>query len=127
MKIAVASNDHVRVSGHLGRCKSFVIYSVEDKKITNKEIRENTFTHHHAHHHHGDEENHHGHNHANLINGLKDCEVVIFNAGGWRIIEDLKANNIIPFLTEERIADEAAQKYINGELVETENNACSHH
>ncbi len=77
--------------------------------------------------HHGEGEHNHGHNHNNLINGLKDCEVVIFNAGGWRIIEDLKANNIIPFLTEERIADEAAQKYINGELIETENNACNHH
>lgn len=127
MKIAIASNDLKRVTGHLGRCKSFIIYNVESGKITGKEIRQNTFTHHsqgnHGEHSHG--EGHH-HSHTTLVEALSDCEAVIFQSGGWRIIEDLKAGNIIPFLTDEKMADEAAEKYLKGELVEKLENSCKH-
>ena len=134
MKIAIASNDQVRVTGHLGRCKSFIIYEAAEGKVERKEIRQNTFTHHgagnhgnHEHHeHHGHGEGHH-HSHAALVENLNDCEVLIFQSGGWRIIEDLKSANIIPFLTDEKIADEAAEKYLNGELVERLENSCHHH
>ncbi len=127
MKIAVASNDLKRVTGHLGKCKSFIIYNVESGKITGKEIRKNTFTHHRQevrenHEHDGG----HHHSHAALVEALSDCETVIFQSGGWRVIEDLKAGNVIPFLTEERIADEAAEKYIKGELIESGENTCDH-
>ena len=127
MKIAIASNDLKQVTGHLGRCKSFIIYNVESGKIVGKEIRQNTFTHHrqgnHEEHGHGDG---HNHSHAALVEALSDCEVVIFQSGGWRVIEDLKAGNIIPFLTDERIADKAAEKYLKGELVEKLENSCEH-
>lgn len=127
MKIAIASNDLKHVTGHLGRCKSFIIYNTESGKVTGKEIRQNTFTHHsqgnNGHHEHG--EGHH-HSHAALVEALKDCEAVIFQSGGWRVIEDLKAGNIIPFLTDERIADAAAEKYLKGELIERQDNTCDH-
>jgi predicted Fe-Mo cluster-binding NifX family protein len=127
MKIAIASNDSKHVTGHLGRCKSFIIYNTEDGKVTGKEIRQNTFTH-HSHGNHGEHEHGEGqhHSHAALVEALSDCETVIFQSGGWRVIEDLKAGNIIPFLTDERIADEAAEKYLKGELVESQDNTCDH-
>ena len=131
MKIAIASNDLKRVAGHLRRCKSFIIYNVENGKITYKEIRQNTLTHHEAgnhgsHDHHQHDEGHH-HGHAALVKNLSDCETLIFQSGGLRIIEDLKSANIIPFLTDEKFADEAADKYLKVELVEKLENSCNHH
>ena len=126
MKIAIASNDLKHVTGHLGRCKSFIIYNIEDKKVAGQETRQNTFTHHRMGHHgeHSHSEGHH-HSHAELVNNLSDCETLIFQSGGWRVIEDLKAANITPFLTDERIADVAIEKYIKGELVERLENTCN--
>jgi predicted Fe-Mo cluster-binding NifX family protein len=130
MKIAIASNDLKHVTGHLGRCKSFIIYIAESGKITGKEIRQNTFTHHSQGNHGQGHQHEHGdghqHSHAALVDALKDCEAVIFQSGGWRVIEDLKAGNIVPFLTDERMADEAAEKYLKGELSQKEDNACDH-
>lgn len=130
MKIAVATNDNLKVAGHVGRCKAFLVFETEEKKILNKVIRINSFTNHGQHGHHHHEHNHgegHGHGHHNLIEGLKDCEVLIFNHGGWRLINDLKANNIEPVLTDEPIAEEAVLKYLKGELVINEENVCQGH
>jgi predicted Fe-Mo cluster-binding NifX family protein len=130
-KIAVASNDGTRVTGHIGRCKLFVIFTIDDSKIVNKEIRENVFTHHRQHRH--NEEHHHGeghshrHGHSGLIEALSDCKVLIFQSGGWRIIDDLKQNNIIPVLTNEPLAEEAALKYSKGELEIRDENVCNDH
>lgn len=132
MKIAVATNDKVRVTGHLGRCRSFLVYETNDSEILKKELRENTFTHHRMHnenehehqHHHGEGQ---AHSHQALVDGLNDCSHVIFQSGGWRVIEDLQANNITPVLTDERIADEAVLKFLKGELVTKEDNSCDHH
>ena len=130
MKIAVATNDNLKVAGHVGRCKAFLVFETEEKKILNKVIRINSFTNHGQHGHHHQEHNHgegHGHGHHNLIEGLKDCDVLIFNHGGWRLINDLKANNIEPVLTDEPIAEEAVLKYLKGELVINEENVCQGH
>jgi len=137
MKIAVASNDLKHVTGHLGRCKSFIIYNTEEGKVVKKEVRQNTFTHHaqQGHHHgegdgngvgHGHGEGHH-HSHTALVDNLQDCKTLIFQSGGWPLIESLKQGNIIPFLTNERMADEAVEKYLKGELIESGENACHGH
>lgn len=130
MNIAVATNDNIKVAGHVGRCKAFLIFETEEEKILNKAIRINSFTNHGQHGHQHHEHNHgegRGHGHNNLVEGLKDCEALIFNHGGWRLINDLKANNIEPVLTDEPIAEEAVVKYLKGELVINEENVCQGH
>ncbi len=138
MKIAVASNNHTRVSGHIGRCKYFNVYEVEGENITNVETRENTFTHHRqgnhghegeGHHHHGQGHGHGhgGHSHQAFVDAFSDCKYMIFQSGGWRMIEDLKANNITPVLTDEPLAEEAVKKLLKGELeTKDESECCSH-
>jgi len=106
MKIAVATNDGSKVAGHIGRVKSFLKFEIDEKNIVGKELIENSFT------HHGRNGENHAHHH-----------------GGWRIINDLKENNIIPLLTDERDAETAVKKYLDGELVVNEENVChgEHH
>jgi predicted Fe-Mo cluster-binding NifX family protein len=129
MKIAAATNDNINITGHVGRCRAFIVYNIDEGKISNKEIRENTFTHHAAgqqnHEHHHGEGHHHGH--QNLIDALKDCSYLLFQGGGWRLIEDLKANNIKPFLTSESNAEGAVEKLLKGELKEESDLTCYSH
>ena len=138
MKIAVATNNRTNVTGHLGRCRSFIVYDITDGKISGKEFRDNTFSHHHSHghEHHGEagaqgHGSHNGegggHSHAGLIEILSDCSVAIFQSGGWRVVEDLEANKIKPFLTDETVADTAVEKYLKGELEEKTDNTCHAH
>lgn len=128
MKIAVASDNQINVSGHLGRVNGFLIYEVSDNKVIGRNYILNSFTNHKIgekhEHHHGPG---HAHSHQSLINALSGVETLIFQSGGWRVIEDLKNNGIKPFLTDEREADKAVEKYLNGELVEKTENVCSHH
>ena len=141
MKIAVASNNQQTVARHVGRCRGFLIYEVDEEKVINKNYIENTFTHHrmqtleehnheevHYGHHHGEGHGHGhgGHSHQALADALQGCAALIFKSGGWRLIEDLQANNIIPILTDEKFADEAVQKYLKGELETKEDNTCHH-
>lgn len=145
MKIAVASNDGIHVTGHLGRARQFIVYTVEERKVVDREFRDNTFTNHgrSGHQHHGEHDHHHdhdhdhghghqhhgegGHSHNGLINGLRDCEVILFTSGGWRVVEDLKAAQIYPFMTNEPVADVAIEKYLEGTLDEAAGNTCHAH
>ena len=134
MKIAVATNNNETVAGHVGRCKAFLVYEIKDSRIVRVELRENSFSN-HAHgirhenygHHHS--EHGHGHRHGRLVEGLRDCEYLIFKSGGWRMIENLQENNIQPIITDEKIADDAVNQLIKGELVQKELEDChqGHH
>lgn len=130
MKIAVATNDHIHVTGHIGRCRSFMLYDIENGRITKKELRNNSFTAHGTKdasqhdHHHGEGA---GHHHTRLIEGLKECTYLISAGGGWRVVEDLKAHNIITLFTDEESVDAAVVKFINGELHHREDRVCTHH
>ena len=124
-KIAVATNDLVRVTGHIGKCKAFMVYEIEGDKILNKELRENLFTNHRmnpSHQHHNDG----GHSHTHLIEGLKDCTYLISKGGGWRVVEDLKENNITTLFTDVVLIENAVDKFIKDQLENDEKLVCSH-
>ena len=131
LKIAVATNDNQKVAGYVGRCKAFIVFETDGREIIDRLIRTNSFTNHgkqhdHDNHQHGEEIGHQ-HNHHNLIDGLKDCDALIFNHGGWRLIEDLKEHKIKSILTNEEFAEDAVVKYLKGDLVISEENVCSGH
>jgi len=131
MKIAVASNNKTSVAGHVGRCKGFLIYETDENNILDKTYIDNTFTHHRLHPHEDHQHGHHhgeggGHDHEKLVQALNGCSAFIFQSGGLRIIEDLNANGIKPVLTDERMADDAVNKYLNGSLIIKEDNSCHH-
>ena len=127
-KIAIATNDQKRVTGHIGKCRSFMIYELDNNKIINKELRENVFTHHrmmqHDHHqHHGEGEEH---SHSHLIEGLKDCTYLISKGGGWRVVEDLRQHNIQTIFSDVELIDDAVNQFIKGELLNNPDLACNH-
>lgn len=126
-KIAIATNDQQRVTGHIGRCRAFMVYEIDGEKIVNKELRENLFTNHRRggeHHQHQGEGGEHRHVH--LIEGLKDCKYLISSGGGWRVVEDLKQQNISTLFTEVEMIEDAVNKFIKGELKNETNLVCDH-
>ena len=127
MKIAVATNNEKTVAGHVGRCRGFLVYDIEEQKIKRIELRENTFTNHsqseHNHEHHSGG----GHRHGRLVEGLSDCNYLIFKSGGWRMIENLQENNIEPILTDEKFTDDAVNKFLEGKLEIRELKDCNDH
>ena len=86
-KIAFITDDGNRLSSHFGSAPYFHIFTIEDGKITDKEVREKPakahHDHGHEHHRHGqDGDGHQNHLHRN-IGLISDCHVLI--AGGMCI------------------------------------------
>jgi predicted Fe-Mo cluster-binding NifX family protein len=127
-KVAIASNDQKRVTGHIGRCRSFVVYEISGDKIVNREIRENLFTNHRMmhqnHQHRGESEGRHSHTH--LINGLKDCNYLISRGGGWRVVEDLKQHKITTLFADVEMIEDAINMFMKGELQNDTDLVCNH-
>jgi predicted Fe-Mo cluster-binding NifX family protein len=133
-KIAIATNDQKRVTGHIGRCWAFMVYEIDGEKIVNKELRENSFTNHmrggEHHQHPAHSAGRHGeggeHRHIHLIEGLKDCKYLVSSGGGWRVVEDLKQHNIFTLFTDVEMIEDAVNKFIKGELKNETDLVCDH-
>jgi predicted Fe-Mo cluster-binding NifX family protein len=128
-KIAVATNDQRRVTGHIGKCKAFAVYEINDCKITGKEIRDNLFTNHgrmDQDQHHAIISGEHGHSHTRLIEGLKDCKYLISRGGGWRVVEDLKKHNIHTLFSDVDLIEDAVSMFTKGELMNDDELTCNH-
>lgn len=130
MRIAVASNDNINVTGHVGRCQGFLIIDVENGEILKKEIRKNSFTDHvlggEDHSHNGGHGSGHGNNdgHKRLAEGLQDCKYLISHGMGWKLVEDIKSYGIEPLVTSELNAEEAAILLEEGRLKMKDNLIC---
>lgn len=130
MKVAIATDDYTNVTGHVGRCEGFLVVTVENGEIKEKEQRKNNFTNHgrgglgHAHHHHSEE---HKTGHERLADGLKDCSHLICHGVGWRLVEDLTNVGIKPIITSEVDAVSAAKKLEDGTLEILDDAECRAH
>jgi predicted Fe-Mo cluster-binding NifX family protein len=126
-KIAVATNNQKTITGHIGKCKAFMVFEIDGEKVINKELRENLFTNHRiSHHNYHGEVGGHRHNHTHLIEGLKDCSYLISKGGGWRVVEDLKEYNITTLFADVELIEDAVDKFIKGELKNDERLVCDH-
>ena len=136
MKIAAASDDGITITGHVGKCEMFIVFDVTDKKITNVDKRVNTFTMHkkegHQHKHDGLHQQHnHEHQgigrHLGILEGLKDCSYLFCCSGGPGLIDDLNANGIQVFFTDELNAEEAVKLFLEDKLKSDPDKKCKGH
>jgi predicted Fe-Mo cluster-binding NifX family protein len=125
MKIVAISDDGVTISQHFGRAPLYVVITVEEGKIVNKETRDKAGHHTFAAHHHPDlaPGERHGYDagsgvrHANMAEAISDCQVLLVGGMGWGAYESMKSYNIEPVVTDVRNIDEAVQLYLDGKLV----------
>lgn len=137
MKIAVVTEDQRKVSGHFGRAPMYMVYTVEDGKIVNKEAVAKP-SHHHGGHSHGrvqqigmveEHEHEYGHDHehshtgpeadkkhAGMLAPIADCDVLISRGMGRGAWMSLEAAGIEPIITDIHDIEAAVQACIDGTI-----------
>ncbi len=124
MKIAVITEDGKTISQHFGRAPYYMVLSVENGQIINREQREkmghHQYDHHEEHHHpgeHGQDEDSHG-KHVHMAEAIQDCQVLLCGGMGYGAYESMRRLNIQPVVTDLSDIDAAVQAYLNGTLVD---------
>lgn len=125
MKIAIITDDGKSVSQHFGRATHYLVLTIEDGKISNREMRSklghNQFSgeSHEEHHgeNHGLDEEHHD-KHAQMAGSIADCEAVICGGMGMGAYQSMLRLNIKPIVTDLQNIDTIAQSYFAGQLVD---------
>jgi predicted Fe-Mo cluster-binding NifX family protein len=123
MKIAAISDDGVTISQHFGRAPLYIVLTVENGKIVNREQRPKSghqnFA---ATEHQTAPGERHGYDassqakHRSMADTIADCQVLLAGGMGWGAYESLKTYNIEPIVTDVSNIDQAAQLYVAGKL-----------
>ena len=124
MKIAAISEDGATISQHFGRAPLYVVVTVEDGKIVNKENREKAGHHNFAGggHHETQPGERHGYDagaqslHATMAQSIDDCQALLAGGMGWGAYESLKSRNIETVVTDVENIEQAVNLYIQGKL-----------
>ncbi len=130
MKVAVASDNGITLTGHVGRCEMFIVFEILKGEIINIEKRINSFTMHKIGDHQDGQHNHEltgSGRHTGLIHGLKDCSYLICSSCGPGLVDDLFSTGVQIILTEEMEAEKAVKLFIEGKLVHDPDKKCKEH
>jgi predicted Fe-Mo cluster-binding NifX family protein len=124
MKIAAITEDGTTISQHFGRAPLYVVVTLEDGKVVNREKRDKVG--HHTFAPHPDVSlapgERHGYDagsqtrHASMAETIADCQVLIAGGMGWGAYESLKSRGIETIVTDVNNIDEAAKLYMEGKL-----------
>ncbi len=117
MKIAVSTADGKTVCGHLGKCRSFIIYEVADGEIKSRQLLGTGSM-----CGHGEGGNHN-------VSPLTGCKAVITQGMGQGMLMGLVQGGIQPVITKETDPDRAVAMFLSGELkpAATATCACGEH
>ena len=126
MRIAVVTDDGKTVSQHFGRAANYLVATVEDGKITQRELRDKVGHNHfaaeghgrqgagHTHGHGPEAENRHG----RMAQAIADCEAVLCGGMGSGAYQSMRARGIRPVVTDLTSIDEAVLAYAQGTIVD---------
>ena len=103
MKVAIPSDDQKIITKRTGQSKGFMVYEVENKKILNSEYRGNTEDEH-------DEEVEHSH--AQIIELLKDVDVLLVAAIGKHLKKDVDNSSLTYQIVQEGYLNQIIENYI---------------
>lgn len=126
MKIAAITDDGTTISQHFGRAPYYLVLTIEEGKIVNKEMR-NKMGHNQFHDQPHVEEAHgagHGmdptsHNkHVSMAQTIADCKALLCGGMGMGAYESMRQLNIQPIVTDISNIEEAARAFIDGKLID---------
>ncbi len=128
MKIAVITDDGKTISQHFGRAQHYLVATVENGQIVNREMRDKLEHNHFSNQPHEHEEEKPGqphgtdaasHNkHLQMSEAITDCEALLCRGMGTGAYESIKARNIRPMITDIADVDEAVMAYANGKIID---------
>ena len=126
MKVAVITDDGKTISQHFGRAPYYLVLTIEEGKVTGREMRDKMGHNHFSAQAHG-EETHgaghgfdtHSHNkHVSMAETIADCKALLCGGMGMGAYESMRRLNIQPVVTDLRDIEEAVQAFIDGRLVD---------
>lgn len=126
MKIAAITDDGKTISQHFGRAPYYLVTTVENGQIVNRELRDKLGHTHFVNQPHAEEQpgQPHGmddasHNkHLQMAEAISDCEALLCRGMGMGAYESMKALNIRPVVTDIASIDEAVMAFVNGQIVD---------
>lgn len=126
MRIAVVTDDGQTISQHFGRATHYLVATVENGAITQRELRDK-FGHGqlggadsephgagHAHGHGPEAESRHG----RMAQAIADCEAVLAGGMGYGAYQSMQARGIRPVVTDITSVDEAVLAYASGTIID---------
>jgi len=126
MKIAVITDDGNTISQHFGRAQYYLVATIENGQIVNRELRDKFGHNQFADQPHPVEQpgQPHGmdavsHNkHLQMAEAIADCEALLCRGMGMGAYESMKICGIRPLVTDIANVDEAVMAYVNGSIVD---------
>ncbi len=126
MKIATITENGKTISQHFGRAPYYLVLTIEEGKVTNREMRDKMG---HSQFHseeHGEESHGAGHGmdsqshnkHVDMAQAIADCNALLCGGMGMGAYESMRRLNIQPIVTDLRDIEEAVQAFIDGKLVD---------
>lgn len=127
-KIALITDDGKHISRHFGRALQYLVITIEDGKVTKRELRAKPGHQHFVGQQGHSEEHQHGagaqhgfdpesrNRHFQMASVILDCTTVICGGMGMGAYEGMKSARIQPIVTEILDVDQAIQAYLDGTL-----------
>ena len=126
MKIAAITDDGKTISHHFGRAGYYLVATVDDGQIVNRELREKLGHSHFVNQRHMEEQpgQPHGmdaasHNkHMQMAEAIDDCEALLCRGMGMGAYQSMQARGIRPVVTDIAVIDDAVMAYVGGNIVD---------
>jgi predicted Fe-Mo cluster-binding NifX family protein len=126
MKIAAITDDGKTISQHFGRAPYYLVVTVEDGQIVERELRDKLGHAHFVNQPHEPEQpgQPHGmsstsHNkHLQMAEAIGDCEALLCGGMGMGAYQSMVARGIKPVVTEIWDIDQAVMAYVEGKIVD---------
>ena len=135
MKIAVITDDGETISQHFGRAPYYVVFTVEDGKVVDRQLREKLGhaqfqqesaheDHHNDYHDHGHDHGGQGHGygpaavdrHARMAATISDCSTLLCRGMGRGAYDSMNEAGITPVVTDISNVEDAVQAYLDGSI-----------
>lgn len=126
MKIAAITDDGNTISQHFGRAPYYIVLTIENGQIVNREMRDKLG---HAHfanepHEQAQPGQPHGfdpasqNRHVQMAEAIADCQVLLCGGMGRGAYESMRTRGIKPVVTDLASIDEAARAYIEEKIID---------
>lgn len=126
MKIAVITEDGQTISQHFGRAPYYLVLTIEEGKIVNREMRNKMGHTHFASQPHAEEPPGRGHGmdaashnkHVRMAEAIADCKALLCGGMGMGAYESIRRLNIQPVVTDLEDIEVAVQAFLDGKLID---------
>ena len=126
MKIAAITDDGCTISQHFGRAPHYLVVTVEDGKIVNRELRDKLGHAHFANAPHEAESPGQPHGfgpaaqsrHTQMAEAIADCQALLCGGMGRGAYQSMVERGIQPVVTEIASIEEAVLAYVEGRIVD---------